>query len=489
MNHPLSARNVFWSFLVGVLLVQAAWILTVPAFRGIDEFDHVFKGAAVARGQWTDHGGAQDGRGGYVYIPEDIVRAAAPVCEWYEYTGPDNCRPSATLPDGRVQIASSATTYNPTYYLLLGATGLPFDGGGVDYAMRIVGAVMSALMIAWAAALIGRWSRTQFPLLIFAIGLTPVFLYSTAIASPNGLTYSGAALLWSALIAAPRSESSGRSSAAAAAVGAVTLVTTHTTGAMWLLFITILAAMLVPLRTSIATVRKNRGAWLASAGFVALATVFAGLWTIGAKANALGPELAKIESLEFNDMASFEVLWIFQAIATFPTLNEPAPGVVYAIWLALLIPVLIAALRGASGRPRWAVLGVLALVVLVPAALTAYSYPRLGLAWQGRYTLPLWIGFIILAGVVLDKPQVRRRFNLVPICFVLMATATAVSAVNVGTHEVSYGPTSPVAANFPGGFILVGLLAATGALVPAVAVNAKRRRAQTTTEPATGVPG
>ena len=36
---------------VGALLTQAAWLLSVPAFRGVDEFDHVYRAAAVARGE------------------------------------------------------------------------------------------------------------------------------------------------------------------------------------------------------------------------------------------------------------------------------------------------------------------------------------------------------------------------------------------------------------------------------------------------------
>src|SRR4051812_17846045 len=38
--------------LLATLLAQAAWILAVPPFRGMDEFDHAFRAAGVASGQW-----------------------------------------------------------------------------------------------------------------------------------------------------------------------------------------------------------------------------------------------------------------------------------------------------------------------------------------------------------------------------------------------------------------------------------------------------
>ena len=36
----------------GFLLLQAAWMLTMPRATGIDEFDHVYRAASVATGDW-----------------------------------------------------------------------------------------------------------------------------------------------------------------------------------------------------------------------------------------------------------------------------------------------------------------------------------------------------------------------------------------------------------------------------------------------------
>ena len=58
--------------LLGVLLVQAAWVLAVPPFRGSDEHDHAYKAAAVARGDWSwDHEVSPMGWGAFVRAPAD----------------------------------------------------------------------------------------------------------------------------------------------------------------------------------------------------------------------------------------------------------------------------------------------------------------------------------------------------------------------------------------------------------------------------------
>ncbi len=448
--------------------MQSAWILTMPTYRGIDEFDHVFHAAAVARGEWTDHGPAENGRGGYVRVPGSMVDAATAVCEFYEYTGRDNCRASKTYPGGDAQVATAAGAYNPTYYLVVGAAALPFGGDGANYVMRAVTALMCALLLAWAASLISRWARTPWPLVAFSIGVTPVMLYSTTIASPNGLTYSGAALVWSALVAATRQQEAARRLALPATVGAVALVTTHTTGSMWLVLISLCAVVLLPLRGWLTLLNRDRTVWGSATAAVLISTLLSAAWVRAANTNALGPRLpgADTDPLDVAQLAIYHLLWLFQSIATFPTLNEPPPALVYALWGVPLAAMFLALARRASGRIRVAFVLVLVLVVVVPSVLTVISYPYEGLAWQGRYSLPLWIGIAFLAGVVLDDPARTPRRALIPVAFTLMAIATAVSTVSVGRLEVSAGPSDPAAAGFPGGFVLVGLLAVVGMLIP-----------------------
>lgn len=473
MTSRFDPRRTFWAVLVGVLLSQGAWLLTLPTFRGIDEFDHVFKAAAVARGEWTNHGVALDGRGALVTIPGSIVRAAEDVCEWYEYTGPDNCRGTRQLAHGDVEVATAASNYNPTYYLLVGTIARPFSGDAANVVMRVVGAVLCALLMAWAAALIARWAATPWPLVLYGAGLTPVFLYSTTVASPNGLTYSGAALVWSALIATSRTPGATRHLAVPAAVGGSVMVTTHTTGAMWLLLITLTALLLLPVRDWLRILLRDRAWWGTSALVVVLATALSSAWVRLQNTNALGPRLAGADTdpLTFVDLLRAHLLWVFQTIAAFPTLNEQAPPVVYAAWLVVLAGVVVLATRRARSRVRIALVTLTCLIVVVPSILTVIAYPHEGIAWQGRYTLPLWIGVALLAGVAVDRASAVPRVRFVPVGFALMAVAMAVSTVDLGRTEVASGPSDPAAAAFPGGFVVVAILSVAGVLLPLVVLR------------------
>ncbi len=50
----------------GFFLMQLAWMVTMPAATGIDEFDHIHRAASVASGHWGSSGekvDQKDGRG------------------------------------------------------------------------------------------------------------------------------------------------------------------------------------------------------------------------------------------------------------------------------------------------------------------------------------------------------------------------------------------------------------------------------------------
>ncbi len=165
------------------MLLQAAWILTVPPFRGIDEFDHAFRAAAVARGDWVAGEAAEDGRGQLVTVPRSLVEAAHGQCAALDYTGPDNCSPVESVSDGNVTVASAAASYAPAFYWIVGTAARPFDGAASVYAMRIATALLSLMFIglaAWSVAkLPSRW-----PLAGLVLATTPVFVYSTTVAGP-----------------------------------------------------------------------------------------------------------------------------------------------------------------------------------------------------------------------------------------------------------------------------------------------------------------
>lgn len=465
MSGRYRPRQVFLCYLVGVLLVQVGWIFAMPPYRGIDEFDHAFKAAAVARGEWTSAGPAENGRGGLVRIPGSIVNSASTVCRYYDYTGPDNCMPVRQFPDGDVTVASAASSYNPVYYLITGTLARPFGGQAFDYVLRALTALLCGINLAWAAALIGRWARSVWPFVTFSLGLTPMLLESTMIAAPNGVTYASAVLVWSAVIALARGDEQRPAALVSPSViGGLGMVVTHTTGPMWLLTIALASVLLRPRRHWFMQLRRNPAVWSAAAVTVVIVTMLSITWVRYANTNALGEErLGK--STSSIPWLSQHVLWLLQGIGAFPARNEQAPVIVYVLWGLPLLGLLWMLVARARPRERLAVGALLVAAFAIPTALTLISYASTGLAWQGRYVLPIWVGLTAIGGMVLDREPWLRPFVAHTI-LVLLAFAMAVSAVNVGLREAQDGPLPPAAAMFTGGFLIVGALTSGGVLSP-----------------------
>jgi hypothetical protein len=105
-----------------------------------------------------------------------------------------------------------------------------------------------------------------------------------------------------------------------------------------------------------------------------------------------------------------------------------------AIWAFLLV----LGLRAATFRGRAVLLGVVAIALTFPIAVSLLRPPPLYTAWQGRHGLALWIGVPIIAGVL---ATVKRRTPSVPLV-ALVAAAICVqhlSALVTAAHHYAVG--------------------------------------------------
>lgn len=467
MRRP-AARRAFVVFFLGTFLAQVAWIVSMPAFAGIDEFDHVYKAEAVAHGELLSEGQARNGRGELVTVPADVVRAAGPACAVRPYTRHDNCYAVRHVGSGMVTVADAAVRYNPVYYAVVGTLARPFHGAAVDVAMRLATALICALLLGCAAGLTGTWARTRWPFVALVVATTPMLVYSTAIASPNGVSYAAGLLVWAALLALVQQDRSHSATAALVAfvTGSGALVMTHSTGPLWLLIICVVAALLVPLKELWQIVTRHPRAYVIAGSAVLALTLASVAWTRFSGANSLGADLPPSQPLRAVDLLRGEILWVFQTIGVFPYRNEPAPAPTYALWLVAFAVVLITGFRAGRPRDRVALAVLVVLDFAVPTVLTIIAYPYIGIAWQGRYSLPLTVGLFLIAGRALDRRgrEPRRLLTVIVLGATTVATLAAVLAVAV--KQIHHGVTASIAHSVPGGVVLVFLLALAGALVP-----------------------
>lgn len=440
-----TTTRVFVQVLLGVLLLQSAWVLTIPPFRGLDEHDHAFKAAATARGDiGPHHEVSSQGWGSFMSVPKDIVVAAQPICESFAYTTHDSCRPGPETSPGQVRVATAMANTNPAFYFVMGTAARPFDGVGALYAMRVLAAVLSALVLALGFVALRRTARGPWLGASALVAMTPVAVYSTTVAAPNGLELASGFLVWSSLLCALRP---GAADAEAdrwvrvATAGAVLLVTLRALGPVWLLLIvvTVIAwAGWARVRTLLS--RRNTVACIAAVG---LATALAATWIVLARPNEIPGNNDDFDNPLWVVLPQQWVLWFFQSVGAIPARNEIMPMPVYMIVFTLWLCLSAIAIRQATRRQRLALGLVVALGSLVPLAATAYFYSSIGTAWQGRYALPYTIGFLLLCGSILDaKVQVGARWNrrIIGVAAALLVCAATICLVHVLRVQLDQSP-------------------------------------------------
>lgn len=465
--------------LVGILLLQTAWMLAVPPFRGLDEHEHAYKAAAVARGDWSaSHEASPQGRGQFVRVPDDLVQAARPVCESLHYTTPDNCR-GRSVGEGVTVVASNAAPYNPTYYILPGLAALPFSGAHALYAMRVTSAVLCAGLLLLALLALRRWATTPWPGIALLSLLTPTMLYTTSIAAPNGLEMAAATLVWCSLLGIPRTRPGARPDAVLVwlgSAGAVLLALTRGLGPLFLLLIAVSVALTVPGSRLVRLVRDRR--MLLAAAVSAAATVLAAYWIRSSHILGSSPTEVNYPGSPWPGMPVQWVLWFFQSMAAFPARDELAPMPLYAVgfigwWLLVALGV-----RFTSARERLALLLVVVATTVVAVAVTLSAYERLGTSWQGRYGYPYALGFFLICGAAIDRavrgPWRTARWPALVAGGVLLTTLL-IGQLHVLADQVAHSPLAGTAEWWQPSYAVLVLLDAAGVALLAWALGSTPR--------------
>jgi hypothetical protein len=445
--------------------MQAAWVLAVPPFRGTDEFDHAYRAAAVADGQWRSSGDeARHGRGQLVTVPRSLVSAAHPVCSSYTYTGHDNCNPVADAGRGRVQVASAAAAYQPVFYWLVGSAAKPFSGDRALYAMRLAAGLLCAIFIGLAAWATGRWARTVWPWVGLVVAASPVAVFSTAVVAPNGLEMCSALALWASLLGVHAPDVRARHERAlliSATASAVVLTTVRSIGPLWVALIVVTALLPLGGRQVLELVRRMPALTAVCSVLVLAATLASVSWTRSAGANTIEPFDTGVTNRWTATLGQLP-LWVLQSIAAFPRRGDPAPGVVYLcvglVFASLVVAGFVAATRGW----RLTLCIATATALAVPLVTTVATITAAGPVWQGRYALPYSFGLALVSGVALERARRHRRPQWLVIGWCLLLVAQVVSVVHVLQVERARSPLagSPEWVSAP--TAVVGLLTVTG---------------------------
>jgi len=442
---PGPTRRPLLLVVTGFLLLQLAWLITTPPYGGIDEFDHAYRAAAVAHGEWVAPASAATrGTGAIVAAPRDVVEAAGPQCSARRYTTDADCQPGEDLGDGLVAVPSGAGRYNPAFYAVAGFAALPFDGYAALYAMRAATIMLCAVLFAAATWSLLRWSRGPVPLLGLLLATTPVFVYSTSIVAPNGVEMTAGLATWTGLWGLLTQGRHRGGHLAVAVAGACVLATVRSLGPLWLALILLAVVAGAGTRAQVRSLLRWRPAQLGAVA-VAVTTAASCVWILSMRSLVIGkdgPAVAPSWGEKLGAATESLFVWVLQSVAAFPTRAEPAPVAVYACAVTAFVGLLLGAIRYGERRQTLVAGGVAVAGLLIPFLITVATVSSYGVAFQGRYALPLTVGVPLLAAVAVDRrrPRLRRPARVLVPALTLLAVAHVWSVAAVVQLQRSHSP-------------------------------------------------
>jgi len=452
-------------WLVAFALIAAlgtAWAVATPIFASPDEPAQVIRAVAVARGQLL---GTEFGPHNVPPYPVPVDKKpwlsglAVNVPAVYQHWGNINCVvfnlfPPATANclkftggDHDARALTYVGRYPPWYYLGVGGlTRFVPAGRGQVYAMRILTVLLAAALLASAAVTLLELTEHRVALLGLAVAITPMTLFMVASVNSSAVEIAAAIGVWvhGLAMAVGPDPAVDRRLLDRFGVAAVLLVLARPGSMIWL-------ALIVLVLAGCAGWHRLRALWAAGrarvwAAAVATAVVadlawftYADTWDL--RRSFLAVPVGGSTGAVLRASLSQEYGWLRQMVGVFGWLDTPAPVATFAIWLAVLGLLLVAAVVTGRrfGAPLAAVLG---LCVAVPVAYQLKLAHTIGYFWQGRYLLPLAAGVPIIAGVAVGLSRGRihlgRRGVTVAASFLALASflafAEALRRYTVGIH-------------------------------------------------------
>ena len=463
-----SGVHFVWAF-VGVVMMLGAWTFATPIGAAPDEPAHTAQAVAIVRGQFDE----PEVR---VTKTDSIAFVRVPCwvdSPWLRRLGCGG-KVHATAGFAVTEFSNAP----PLYYVVVGIPSLLLSGTAGIYAMRVTGDVLNAALIALGIWLLLRYYPRRTPLIGVLLALSPMALFLMSVLNSSGLEIAAGFAAWCGLLCVVAHPNVPRPLALWTAVASILLVLSRPVSPVDLLVIVIVLAVFVGWRDLHNRLNPSlRPLWIPVAVSVAVAAVFI---LVDGQPSLLGSPPAHGASLISNIATTLHLTggYLEQSIGNFGWLDVPAPTWVVVDWTVCLALVTIAAFV-LSARCRRS-LSVLALAALaMTLALEAPQMNTVGNYFQGRYILPVLIGFPLVAtcfewqGKRLISEQILARTALVlGIALFVGQVGAFDQALHIyRTGRVTHGAWLP-----PGGQFAVQVVFVVGAILTfaLVVVNASR---------------
>lgn len=401
-----------------VLVVGSVWSLVTPPLAVVDEEAHMVYAVSLVHGQLrgtesvvTPEDFGQNRTITTVRVPQGYADSFATAsCHVFKPGDSAGCAPP--LPSTRgplVEVGTTAGTYPPVWYALVGLPmrWLPPSQG--IYAARLVNVMLSALALGGAAAGLARRRGPGWRWVGLAAAVTPMAAQLFGGINPNGAEIAVAILTHVALMELLTLDVT-RWSATRFAVGASGLVVMRPLSVLWLGIAVVVAVAAWVSRERVRALAADRAVRLACAAVVlsTLGTVAWLLWrdTLGAFQGIPDPRGTGWTAVGVS--LSRTMVRTEQLVGRLGYLDVFLPAWLLGIWYASGIAALVAGGWRADRRVRGALALVVLFVVFVPVLAEWRTAADIGFSWQGRYSLAMAVAAPLIAGVAMDARRTSR---------------------------------------------------------------------------------
>ncbi len=420
-SQPLKGRSIprplrTFIVLTGLFaMLLGLWSAATPLMGFPDEPAHTIKAAAVVRGQVLVEAGTSFGHGVHVKVPDYIANLHGQGCYKFNRSQAADCAPLIYADDTYTNIGvTSAASYNPMYYWLVGLPTLVMSGAPAIYAMRLISALFCAVFFAAGFTALTELRRPQFAVLLAALATTPMVLFLGGGINPNSMEIAATMAAFSGFVVVLdnwRNTKLVVPALATVAASTVVLANARQISLVWLLCALVAGVCSFKLRRTLQVFSDKRV--LIAVALTVPGTVLGLLWTwiasngpanVGVAPDGIAsphPDAPLYRG--FMIMLDRTYDFFPQYIGVMGWLDTPVPELVMLVWSALMVAALVAPfcirpLRSWTGY--WVSL---AMLYIVPALLQTVLWRSMGFIWQGRYTLPLVVILFITVGLGLRR--------------------------------------------------------------------------------------
>jgi hypothetical protein len=396
------------SFLV-VFVLCAAWTVTIPLGGAPDEPAHIVKAAATVRGELIGQPVRHAQSATRDFRVPALFKSVyqLPACYQFHSDTPAGCAPTLRSSGRIVTVSSYVGRYPPFYYAVVGLPTLVMHSETVIYFMRLLSALMAALLLSLALTIAVIWCRATMMFEAIALAMTPLAIFFAGVVNPNGFEIAAAICAWTSGLALVRNGplQPPRPVVFAFFASGCLLELTRGLSVLWMALILLTLVCLEP-RSCLLSLRR----WSVRIGVAVLVVVGA----VGVVYVVTARTLHVLPSSELPPAhESFVVLtehvlgqlgfFLRQFLGVFGWLDTPSPLLSTILWASLLGFIVVLGLM-VSKKSDGVVLALLLLGSFVlTMALIEWNYPTLGITWQARDGFPLYAGVPLVAGIVIPR--------------------------------------------------------------------------------------